>query len=628
VNPRNLKIFSLLSCLEGIIAIFLYFQDRSMERNALLFGYSFSRLAIGAGFLLVILCAAFFTGSLILNRTWRERVVNWFDALFRDEKRLLVSIVTVLFTILYGIGCIWLLAKPVRFTIDLNMLVVVFERVRGIATWLLIVMAQSLGLLIISYSEVLRKKEFLNTRLIVKTLLVLVIAGISLVHWAILIFQIQVFVSIPYWTWFFHPKSTNYFVVFFLFILSVGVVYWILKNTGKIKRNLFLVILLGFILQAGYGFVEGMGFESLRQKSINAGHVKYLEYAVDKPQFKNIIFNYEASYGWDTYLGTKPPGVLLFYTVVQRISNIVRPELTYDGRFQRLSTFDAFLFPFLTFLSLIPLYFLSKEFLNKEEAILPALFLIFFPNVVLMPLELDIVLFPALFLTGLLFAWQTIKRNSLVWAILTGAILYMILYFSFSLLPLIPMVFAWLGVDFWLKRREKNYWRNTLQNGLGILAGFLILFVVFRFLMNYDLILRYQTAFQHHRTLKELQTGIQQLLAALYLNNLEISAWISFPIAALVLLQFGRSIFALVKGKASAFDSLAIAFTLMYIAVNLFGQTRGEVGRLWIFMTPLFALFAIKEAGYLFQRKEAGIAYLCLLQFVLIFLTFKFQDYW
>jgi hypothetical protein len=46
-----------------------------------------------------------------------------------------------------------------------------------------------------------------------------------------------------------------------------------------------------------------------------------------------------------------------------------------------------------------------------------------------------------------------------------------------------------------------------------------------------------------------------------------------------------------------------------YLVLNLFGQTHGEVGRLWIFMTPLIALFAASELAALFKCERSAFTY-------------------
>ena len=132
----------------------------------------------------------------------------------------------------------------------------------------------------------------------------------------------------------------------------------------------------------------------------------------------------------------------------------------------------------------------------------------------------------------------------------------------------------------------------------------------------------------NHRTLKEYEPGINQIFAAIKLNNLEIASWIGFPIALLCILRVFRSIKAFISKHTSPMDILSVSFLIVYLLLNFLGQTHGEVGRLWLFMTPLFVIFAGYEIVHFFRNQNSATIYLVLLQFITIFLTFRFQDFW
>ena len=76
------------------------------------------------------------------------------------------------------------------------------------------------------------------------------------------------------------------------------------------------------------------------------------------------------------------------------------------------------------------------------------------------------------------------------------------------------------------------------------------------------------------------------------LNNSEVVHWFGVPVVFLFLVQAGKSALALLKRGHSEKDILVVAVLLTYIGLNVFGQTRGEVGRLWIFFLPLICVVA------------------------------------
>jgi len=112
------------------------------------------------------------------------------------------------------------------------------------------------------------------------------------------------------------------------------------------------------------------------------------------------------------------------------------------------------------------------------------------------------------------------------------------------------------------------------------------------------------------------------------LNNFEYAHWISFSIAALSVSSILRSIVAFISRKAQYLDFYILAFFVTYLALNLMGQTRGEVGRLWLFLNPSIALLAAHEVRFLFRKRKTGLCVGYLLPFVTTVLIFHFQDYW
>ncbi|MCJ7624694.1 MAG: hypothetical protein MUO76_14425 [Anaerolineaceae bacterium] len=619
------KIFLLLTTLEGIFPVFLLLRDPSMDRNASYFGYSTMRLTQGAGIILLILFLAGITIAYSFNKDLQDQVTDRIEQWLANGDRLLISQIVLLIFFLSGVFAVWLILR--ESTIDLNLLEVVFDRLGGVLIWWLLIMFQAVVLLAVNFWHFFSRKASYKFPVIFKTIVILFLLDLSIYHWMILIFQIQSLVSIPYWTWYFHEKEANVLIFLLLILISFFVVKQVLKKQQSHKSSLVLLILLGYVIQVGFGFIEGMGFESLREKSISAGHVKYLEYAVDNPLLSDALFNYEQAFGWDIFLGTKPPGIMIFYILDQKLSNSINPVNGYQARFDRLSRFNAYLFPLLTFLGLIALFLVSKSLMTEDDAIFPCIMFLFLPNIILMPLELDQVLFPTLFMLGVFMTWKTIQTQSLKWAFFTGIMIYLAIFFTFALLPLLPLSFLWIGLEH-LRTHSFRKLDKVVKIILMVSAGIILIFFLFQFILNYDLLLRYNNAMGIHRMLMNFEPGFDQILEAFRLNNLEIASWIGFPIALLFILRVGNTVIAFIRKNASYLDGLTAAFVITYLLLNFIGQTRGEVGRLWLFMTPLFSLFAAAEIVRLFKNKNMMTMYVLSLQFITIFITFKFQDYW
>lgn len=596
-----------------------------MERNAFLFGFSRSRLLIGAGFLGLIALVAVMGLLFTFLPSFRQRTLDTLITWLTPQRLLVVAVsaaaVTLSVFILY-----W--ATGMETTIDLNTFEVIFTRLRWMTTWLAVVSAQFLALLVVSNPHHFKRREFYDLPLIFSTVLVFLFADSSLFHWIINEYEIQIFVSIPFWTWsFVNRKTVDWLVIAVLLLISLGVVTWVLRNPKRYHINMILLVVFGYVFQIGYGFAAGEGFESIRQKSIKASHVRYLEYAVDNLRFEDVLFDYETAFGWGDYLGTKPPGVLAFYLVNQRLSGLFQPPANYATRFERLSKFITYLFPLLTFLILVVTVRFSRKYLPEAYQFYPALLMVFLPNMILMPLEIDQVLFIMLFMLPVFMIYRALQNYSIAWAFATGVMVYVALYFSFSLLPLGLLIVFWVLLDFWQHRRERRL-IDLVKVGVAMALGFFLMVALGYFLLNYDMLFRYRVSVAKHKMYKLWEPGLGQILAAIRMNNLEIATWVGFPIAILWLLRYYNAVRAYIKKQVSRLDVLTMAFLLMFIFLNILGQTRGEVARLWLFMMPLIALFSTQEILRHFRHHRALVIYLVVLQFITILMTYRCADFW
>ncbi len=185
----------------------------------------------------------------------------------------------------------------------------------------------------------------------------------------------------------------------------------------------------------------------------------------------------KANYGDDWYLGTKPPGVLAVYILTEKAASIFLPAADSAGRFLSLTTFAAYVFPFLAFLLLLPLYRLARGLsLTEQEGLLAAALYVAVPSVLLIPLFLDQVLYPLIFISVLLLAWYAWEKKSWPLALLTGAAVYLALYLGFSLLALVPLIPLWFGLQTLLHRDEHPI-KESIKLGLAFAAGLLAAFL-------------------------------------------------------------------------------------------------------------------------------------------------------
>ena len=450
----------------------------------------------------------------------------------------------------------------------------------------------------------------------------------TFLHWAVLILRFKTLLVITGWKWYFQDKVFQDRVWLFLLLAlcMILLVIFISRHPRPIKRNLLMLISLGFALQVCFGYLQGQGFTSLRDKYANSVFNRYAKEAATDPGILNSITHYESLYAKDWYLGTKPPGVLLVYNVTQKISNLVDPQTTDDGRFLCLTTLIAYVFPLVAMLILVILFLFVRS-LGEDDPYLPGILYLVLPNVLLIPLFLDQAIYPAVFMLVLYVTLKTIQGQSLRLALATGSLIFLAGFLSFSLLPLLPLCFLWVLMDFLANRQGKS-WLGMLKILLSITTGILVMLILFRVFLNYDVFTRFSAGIGLHRQAKDFQPGLQQVLDSIFLNNSEMITWVGLPVTILFMMAVCSSIVAFIRRSVAIRHSLLVSFLATSIGLNIFGQTNGEVQRLWLFFTPLVVIFAAREASHLLPRKNTGIILIIIFQLVITLLIFRFQDFY
>ena len=372
------KIFFSLSTFEGLFAFFFIFSAPSEGKSALLWEYSTERLALGIFAFILLISFVFLTIGAWKKTSAYTRVINWAEAYLGIYE----NICTVLAWLFWGFTTILvmmlLLISPLA--IHLNDLRSYLLRSLPLLLWGFAIFAQASILLWDQYARQMqvRIRDIFRASLLPS----LLFFGIS--HWLILAFRIQLFTIIDGWYWRFRIRETpNLWIFLPIFLLSLSVVFIVIKSSEHTKRNILMLMVSGYFLQLSFGFIEASGLEAVQRKYTGSGHNSYALYAADRPPLDYIFDRYEEVYGVDQFIGTKPPGLMLFYVFTQRASALFFPQDNYALRFNGLINFATYLYPFLAVLAVPALYRFSRLFLNTKQAILPPLLYIFFPNFLL-----------------------------------------------------------------------------------------------------------------------------------------------------------------------------------------------------------------------------------------------------
>ena len=158
LKRRFFRLLLLVICLEGSWAWFALFQNPSMARNSVLWGYSAARLVLGAGFGLVLAGIAIITISTCANRDRSKKVLLRVENLLLKKRFLLPVVALLLFGMLTA-GAYALLSETARLE-NAPFLAAVYGRVRPLVWWGIAACVQSLAFLVFSYQHALRDPAF------------------------------------------------------------------------------------------------------------------------------------------------------------------------------------------------------------------------------------------------------------------------------------------------------------------------------------------------------------------------------------------------------------------------------------------------------------------------------------
>jgi len=458
----------------------------------------------------------------------------------------------------------------------------------------------------------------------------------TVIYWIILIFRIPVFQVIPGYFWHFMafintPLSSLWIIVPIIGLAAVVFIMIFSKKLTKDWYILLLLIILGYVTQTGSSLMEGRGMNDLRRRMIDAGHSEFGRLAALEGNLYDISSHYEEFLQKSDsirFANTKPPGQLLFYMLMQKISNLFNPQETPFNRYLRLIIFASFAFPLLTYLAIIPIYYFCKMFMERQTALLACLLYIFTPSVTLVTMHLDQVLYPFLFMICMFLILHACRNNRIVMTLICGAAAWIAVYVSFSLLTVIPAVLFCI-IAYSLSHSGVLFNSKSTKITVAFAGGLVLLQLLSYIALNYDIFVRYHNAMAYHQSWKEWESGWGSNFLYAGLNFIEFACWIGLPIA----IFFGAAIVTSIRNivrKIYNFDSLLTLITaLLILILGFFGKTKSEVGRLWIFMMPMVCIVVVADLSRRFKGNTRWIAGgLLTLQLITILLMKRFQDFW
>ena len=438
------------------------------------------------------------------------------------------------------------------------------------------------------------------------------------------ILGVPIFQLLPHWFWSLRLKELgNWWVLFPLAAVLWVTFHQIFSEPARNARNMLLLILAGTLVQYGIVAMDGNAIDGLWHRLLDTGHGEFPRVASDQIDLLRVIAGYDdmLTEGQlaDYPFGTKPPGMLVFFVLCARLADL----LPFSGTsLEQLSTLATLLFPVLTYVALVPLYMVCRQYVGTKEAWVPCCLYIALPNLVLMNMHLDQFLLPQL---GLWFALALIvaqRRGSALVGVLSGVLLYLSLFVSFSLIALLALVPAML-----IERGtgRSNATRTTIYLILGFAGSYGLLYAI----ADYSAVERFAAAVGRHSQWKVETWGVLTVVYFAVLNTVEFALWCGVPVAILCAAELYRSARSIWTTEQVAEErTLGVALLVTGGFLVLFGRTVGETGRLWLFLAPQVAFCAGATLSRLMpHRLLAGTAAMVALQMAVILTLKRHQDF-
>jgi hypothetical protein len=458
---------------------------------------------------------------------------------------------------------------------------------------------------------------------------------LTVVHLSILALRLPLLERLPGWFPRLYFKALGPWYLL-LGLAAVPALGWLLARTLKASRfaSIVVLILSGFVLQQGFAWSEGQGFDGIRRSIVSSGHAEFAEVAVQQPSMSDVIVEYEEKLQYEelgTYAHSKPPGTLLFYMATERVARSLAPNESATGRLKATRNLAAAIWPLIAYLPLLPLFYTLRRFIDDTTAYVGCLLYLVVPSVTLMTLHTDQCLFPLLFTSTTWMAAESQMRRSATWAFVTGACLYLSAFFTFALLLAIPMAAAFaIATELQTTKRLKAGApsRALLKTGIAAAAGFILVGLEFRVAFGYDFFTRLEAATLYHAGWRTWRGGAYETFYFAWLDYLEFAIWVGIPLTLLSIGAARRAILRAVNGNMRELVLPSLVVVLSFLYLGFFGKTKAESARLWLFLVPMCCGLAAVELRdrYPLQR-GAFTTIVVALQWLTVYLTKMWQDF-
>lgn len=430
----------------------------------------------------------------------------------------------------------------------------------------------------------------------------------------------------PQWRWDYEFINTISRIWLPLFVTSV--IGWLFSQTysdKNVERREKMVIaqfvFLYFLFQLSVLYFQRAGIGVLLHRIIDPGLNGYFSTGIQINNLQVFLktYNHNVLSFYQHAQGHPPFAILPFYFFKQFFSVFnfqipITPKGDVGVIWKSLSNadqltalFSSFFIPFISSLTILPLYKLVKHLYGVRAGLISILLYIAVPSVVLFT-PLNDVFLPLFTVWSLFVLVKGVEEKSNLKLFFSGLIFAAGVMFSISLLPLL-LIFTVL----FFARKKIQF---TIAMELSLLSGFLLIPIVMElFGLNFV------------QMINVLKSGLPEgrpYSTWVFYNLYDFFIFCGIPVVILFFLNLKDNVKLIFKKMFSKLDPLILSFAVMLLILDLSGQTRGEVSRIWL---PFVPLVVIGAASFLANRKSSDKQILIIFALGIVQLLIM-QEFW
>jgi hypothetical protein len=409
------------------------------------------------------------------------------------------------------------------------------------------------------------------------------------------------------------------FALLLLLVVGIGVLSVAAWNGARLlarpRRTLAAAFLLGVALNIAMLGSMTQGLPFFAERALSSGHADFFHHAVIIEDLGATLEDYEPYVRPFVYLGSKGPGVVLFFRGLNIVANStlmrplldfvapsdatvrtsltvrgVTPDLPHTERYVQemryLLALMFVLYPVLTVLPVFFIFWLGRTFVGDTFGLLAAITYIVSPEVSLSYSHLDFSLFPLLVIaTTALFVVGVHQRR--LGYVVASAVVFM-LHFTITLaaVSVVALIAAYLGGDAWQRIRRQDSMAVVMRDVVTVLGVFGLVCGLMLAGLYYGIHFHPIERYSHARQIQRDWVTSEYNWHWISANAL--GYFLSFGLAQVVLLlvQLGRSARRVVTGTGDGIALLAVAWLFLLVMLEAFARQHGETNRHW---TPLLS---------------------------------------